>query len=112
MVTERSEKINGTAFTRGDYAIAIRWMERDESDAEARLAFMYSESADIGVLNATEIRAYDFKMEKSAVPVPVQKSTRSSRRKSKAKPLKPQTLQDGTYCMTPAFDKFVLGQNW
>ena len=67
--------IKGTGFTRGDYCLAVRWMERGDADSE-RLTFTYDENSMLDVLNSIEIRAIDFAMDNQGGLLPV-RSTRS-----------------------------------
>lgn len=104
-IIDRSKTIKGTAFTRGDYCVAVRWMEREDADSE-RLTFTYDENsmpdAWPDVLNSTEIRAIDFAMDKQRGLLPV-RSTRSS-------PInQPKSKHHGTSHLAPELEKTILG---
>ena len=99
-VIDRSMSIKGTAFTRNDYCVAIRWMEREDADSE-RLTFTYDDTQPPDVLNSTEIRATDFKLEKQKGLPPV-RATRSSIRNKQRPP------QNGTSCLAPELEKTIL----
>ena len=99
-VIDRSKVIKGTLFTRGDYCVAIRWMKREDADSE-RLTFTYDDSEPPDVLNSTEIRAIDFKMDKQQ-GLPTVRTTRSSSRNVARSP------QNGTSCLAPELEKTIL----
>ena len=105
LVIDRSKKVNGTTFTRGDRVIAVRWCRRDPSDSEG-LTFIYDDNKDVDVLNSTELRAIDFDLDKSPTLTPI-RSTRSS---SKAK--KPQSIRNGTYYLARELEKTIVKANW
>lgn len=100
-IVDRSKTIKGTAFTRNDYCVAVRWMEREDADSE-RLTFTYDEGSMPDVLNSTEIRAIDFAMDKQKDLPPV-RSTRSSSINQ------PKSKHHGTSHLAPELEKTILG---
>ena len=107
-VIDRSEKINGTTFTRGDYCVAVRWLERSVADSE-RLTFLYNESDPPDVVNSTELRAHDFKLEPGR-DLPTPRTTRSTKRKKAAQ--KNKLLKDGIHHLPPEIEKTILSSCW
>ena len=100
-IIDRSKTIKGTAFTRGGYCVAIRWMEREDADSE-RLNFTYDENIMPDVWNSTEIRALDFATDKQRDLIAV-RSTRSS-------PInQPESNHHGTSHLAPELEKTILG---
>jgi hypothetical protein len=93
-IIDRGERIDGVPFTRGDYAIIVKQITRDEADP-LRLTFNLEESSEPTVLNSTELRAVQFIMTKSTMPNPPNNlspmATRSQRGQSSNMP------KDGTY---------------
>ena len=100
-IVDRSKTIKGTAFTRNDYCVAVRWMEREDADSE-RLTFTYDEGRMPDVLNSTEIRGIDFAMDKQKDLPPV-RSTRSSSIDQ------PKSKHHGTSHLAPELEKTILG---
>jgi len=100
-IVDCSKTIKGTAFTRGDYCVAVRWIEREDADSE-RLTFTYDEDSMPDVLSSTEIRAIDFAMDEQKDLIPV-RSTRSSSINQ------PKSKHHGTCHLAPELEKTILG---
>ena len=62
-VTQRRLDINGTQFTEGDFAIAVRWYDRLADDLEGLKFRRWSpggaDQDGISMVNSTELRAID-----------------------------------------------------
>jgi hypothetical protein len=78
--TERSEWIQGTELTRGDYAVAVQWLTRDDADSE-RLTFLDPDTppAQQEVFNSTELRCIDLNLVEKKSVAPAGARTRSGR---------------------------------
>ena len=104
-IIDRGERIDGVAFTRGDYAITVKQITRDEADP-LRLTFNLEQSSEPTVMNSTELRAVQFTMAKSTMPNPPNNpspmSTRSQRNQSSKMP------KDGTYYLNAEDEKIIL----
>ena len=77
----RTEKIQGMTFTRGDYAVAVRWLARDDADSK-RLTFLSADHdapAAQEVFNSTELRCIDLNMTEQKCLAPAGRLTRSGR---------------------------------
>ena len=66
-VQERTKRINSTTFTRGDYAIAVRWLHRYPGDEQKRTYVLDAYEGDShDVVNSTELQ----KIQMPQAPVP------------------------------------------
>ena len=104
-IVERSKTIKGAAFTRGDYCVAVRWMEREDADSEL-LTFTYDEESMPDVLNSTEIRVIGFAMDKQKDLIPCLIPVRSTRSKQ---PWQPKSKHHGTCHLAPKLEKTIIG---
>ena len=111
-VTDRSKRINQTTFTRGDRAVAVRWLHRYAGDT-TRLTFVkdtYKNEFDFDVVNSTELRAVGFKMKEVRLPqtpAPPRHRTRSTNTTA-AMPCEPNTH----YLLDREGEEGILKQNW
>ena len=79
-VQDRSERINGTKFDRGDYVVAVQWLVRLADDSEQR-TFVLKPDAPQDVFNSTELRCIDVQLDKQDGNfAPVRRSLRASSR--------------------------------
>ena len=79
-VQDRSERINGTKFDRGDYVVAVQWLVRLAEDSEQR-TFELKPDAPQDVFNSTELRCIDVQLDKQDGNLaPVRRSLRERSR--------------------------------
>ena len=64
-VSER-KNIDGTRFDPGDFAIAVRWLERVDDDEQQRTFEFSSTDGSQFVINSTELRHNGFELDKVA----------------------------------------------
>lgn len=104
-VQDRSERINGTQFDRGDYVVAVRWLERLSEDSELR-TFELKPDAVHDVFNSTELRAIDVQLDKeNGGLAPVRRSMRpSSRRAAQATAIR--------YVVPTNVEQIILADCW
>lgn len=108
-VNSRSERINDTEFTRGDYAIAVQWFHRYAGD-DSRLTFVkgtYDGDIKHDVLNSTDLRAVAFKMKEVQMPAPPRRVTRN---KSTLPDVPDEP--DVDYLLDSEFEDGILKQCW
>ena len=81
-VQDRSERVNGTQFDRGDYVVAVRWLDRLAEDSEFR-TFELKPDAEHGVFNSTELRAIDLQLDtEDGNLAPIRRSMRANARRA------------------------------
>ena len=103
---EQRKTIDGTSFTQGDYAIAVRWLNRLEEDPEQRTFELIGDSNQF-VVNSTELRLTKIEMERVRVAgAPVRVSARASTRAQQRvdRPVK--------YNLPAATEQVILNSCW
>ena len=99
----RSEWIGGTEFTRGDYAIAVKWWAKTTTDPEERTFEEWKPSAQdreqhgietnnghFFILNSTELRLVDFPMD-AVDQLQAPQGLRVTTRRARSMPERPST---------------------
>lgn len=95
---QSSKSIDGTRFTAGDYALAVKWLDRLSEDPEQRTFELNHESVETFVINSTELRMSNLELDK-VVPTgaaprrQLRASTRNSSRVRKEKFMLPIQIE-------------------
>ena len=109
---ESSGKLEGTRFDKGDWAIAVQWLDRLDGDVERR-TFTHTEngSTEQSVINSTELRAHGAGLLDKVNPVgkPVRKIG-PARCKNKYKDKAPPV--EATYVLPADSERAILQSLW
>lgn len=107
VVSER-KTIDGTRFDPGDFAIAVRWLKRVESDEQQRTFELSSTDDDQFVINSTELRHSGFELDKVAPlgPIPRRSARPSTQVSSRARAA--QSNVTTQYVLPVTIEQFIL----
>jgi hypothetical protein len=106
-VSER-KNIDGTRFDPGDFAIAVRWLERVDDDEQQRTFEFSSTDGSQFVINSTELRHSGFELDKVAPlgPIPRRSARSSTQVSSRARAA--QSNIPTQYVLPVQIEQFIL----
>ena len=106
-VSER-KNIDGTGFDPGDFAIAVRWLERVDDDEQQRTFEFSSTDGSQFVINSTELRHSGFELDKVAPlgPIPRRAARSSTQVSSRARAA--QSNIPTQYVLPVQIEQFIL----
>jgi hypothetical protein len=106
-VSER-KNIDGTRFDPGDFAIAVRWLERVDDDEQQRTFEFSSTEGSQFVINSTELRHSGFELDKVAPlgPIPRRSARSSTQVSSRARAA--QSNIPTQYVLPVQIEQFIL----
>ena len=101
-------KIHGVGHHTGEYAMAVKWFERDVSDPERRT--FHLGNGPVECFNCSDLRAISIQMAKLPMPKPVDVRKRSARVRGLAPP---ETIQiEQRWKLPAATESKILQANW
>ena len=106
-VTAR-KTVDGTRFDPGDYAIAVRWLNRAEDGEQQRTFNLCSTNSTQFVINSTELRHSCFELDKVAPlgPIPRRSARSSTQASSKARAAGRNPITQ--YVLPVQIEQFIL----